>query len=745
MNRLVLGRTVHVIAVIVLMLIICARIAVLFVPQLWFDVDPAFDIEPLAGMNMAESLWLDVVLLIAAGIVLTLEGTLGRGLDLRLWLLAALPVPIVIWHGANDGLDLWRGMSWTSAAFAAVAVAHVARADFWRPVLIALLLGALLLPMARGVLQLTVEHDRTVAQFEAHRDEFFASRGWDPESSSALIYERRLRQAQPRGWFSTTNVLGSLLALCAVAGIGLSYAAERAKVSSGELGLLILMALAALGLLYFTGSKGAWLAMLVGFAWLTARYVAWAAPLRARGGTIVIAVLLLTLIGVVVRGTVLPEQFAGDKSLLFRWHYLNGTASMIADAPIAGVGPDDFQRAYIENRPPRSPEDPASAHNMIADWWASLGALGLAWVALVIIWLVQANRQDEDGEPDAAMPVRLRWWIAVLVLGGAGSISIIVDMRAAIEVVDIIVRQVAVGSAMVIAALLTPTIAKAWTNGGRYALGAGLLALVVHGLIEMTFFTHGAVAWALAMLAVTGRARDHGVRGVAAIAMGAAVVVLALYVVWTGARHATAQHRMIADAARMLTPNAVEQQTPDGPVQAFEPIVDAALLTARRDSSALLSDAYNAWPVYVEPLNDSARQLRLVTAPPDGTTPVGLLFDAAEISERAWTDHGDVASLMLLISIELQMAQQLEDPEFLRRAVGRMDVASSIDINGVDIFVRLGDFRWDLGEFDAAVAAYTTALTNNDNFELDELKQMPASARARLEHRIRQVSRGNTP
>lgn len=750
MNLRTAARIAHIISVLTIVTLVIIRITVLFATQLWFDVDPTLDYESLPAMNMAESFWIDVLMLLASSVVLLIEGTLGRGLDVKLWLLAALPVPIVLWHGGADAVDMWRGMMWVSAACSAVALAHAARAIMWRSILIAILLAALLPPMARGVLQVTTEHQATVQQFEANKETYFQGRGWAPDSPMALIYERRLRQAQPRGWFGSTNVLASLLAFALIACIGMARVADAAKRSSGEAGLVVLFALAAGGLLFMTGSKGAWLAAAFGLIILFLPSIGgerFKSLARRRAGSIGLALVVLTLLGVAVRGVLLPEGFLGEKSLLFRWHYLQGTAAIIADAPVTGVGPGGFQAAYMLHRPPRNPEEVQSAHNFIADWWAMLGALGLAWTSLVLILLRRAAATDDQSdEPDPseppAFPTTWRWIMVAAALVGALTTSLIIDMRAPQPLDGIIVRQLAMLIAIGVAGLLVPLIAAGWTIGVRWALMAACLALVVHGLIEMTFFSFGGAAWSLAMLGIVGGASTTGVRRWRAVVMAAVIAGVAVFIAFTAARPAGIQAEFIADAACVLRPAvSIVESTENGTTikrEVATPQEPGALLESRREAAKLLQSAYSAWPTNVVPLDSAAHQLRSAKAPPEGATPLALLFEAATIASFAVTQNDRSSSMMLLAQISMQLGAATGDEIYFQQAAMLFRRLYERDPHGVQAAVLLGDLLLRLGDRDAAHAMYRIALDNNANLALDELKQLPGPVEARISHELRQ-------
>jgi hypothetical protein len=81
----------------------------------------------------------------------------------------------------------------------------------------------------------------------------------------------------------------------------------------------------------------------------------------------------------------------GQLSLLFRWFYMEAAVRIgVGHLPL-GVGPDGFQQAYMLAKNPLSPEDVTSSHNMLLDWFATLGVFGLAWLVLWVSWMWRAG------------------------------------------------------------------------------------------------------------------------------------------------------------------------------------------------------------------------------------------------------------------------------------------------------------------------------------------------------------------
>ncbi|NNF43182.1 MAG: hypothetical protein HKN62_09035, partial [Phycisphaerales bacterium] len=382
-------------------LLVVTRCVVFFAPQVLFDIDPALDPNPIGGLGPAGSLTLDVVLLGLCVVTLGRRWRSGDPIDGRLLALAVLPLPVVLFHGITDAASLSRGVTWCAAAFAAVTIAHAMRRETTRTIIVAILIAGTVPVFVRGVANVTYEHADTVAQYEAQADAFLRARGWEPGSPAALVFERRLRQRHPSAWFITTNVFGTFAAFACVLSVGLALAGTRLTPRpGGAIGLFVLLAAGAGGLLILTGSKGA---IAAGAGGVTLVVVTHALARRAiaprMGGLVGSGVVLAALLAVVARGTVLPESFAGDRSLLFRWHYLVAAARMTATNPLVGVGPGHFQTAYVQHRPPRNPEEVTSAHSVFVDWSATLGVSAIAWIVLAFLFVVAAGRCLVAAEP----------------------------------------------------------------------------------------------------------------------------------------------------------------------------------------------------------------------------------------------------------------------------------------------------------------------------------------------------------
>lgn len=713
------------------------RCVIVFVPQTLFDVDPASNPSPIAGLAMGGSLMLDVLLLCfcAVGFIAIARSGNQRW---HLVLLALLPLPVILHHGFDDAGDIWRGATWVAAVLAAVVVAHLARQRTLRIVLAALLMAVIAPLLLRGTAQMTYEHADKIAAFEQRRETFLRERGWEQDSPAAQIFERRLRQPQPLGWFFTTNIYASGLVVAAVVLGGITLAIRRAKLPSGWMGFTGLLALACIFMVCLSGSRGAMLALLAG---LTLCLLPLAAsrvrPLLARFGPQVLLVLVaMAILGVVTRGLLLPESFLDERSLLFRWHYLISAAEAFAQNPLLGVGPDGFQEAHMRFRLPRNPEEVISAHAVFADWAATLGILAVAWIALVVGMLWKAGGALRVETPDLTEDDRKRLMAFGLPIAGIVAVTAMgAGIAAEVHVLDdisLFLRTMNIVGYVGLAAALIWMFARIDGRFKNWSLAAAATALVVHGQIEMTFFLHGSVVWAMCVVGLAAAGGGDNCcagsstqgRWVCYAASGL-IAVTAVVVLITGALPALTQQRLMQEAANVLHPPA---QTRDGQMR------------QRTASAEELVRAYAAWRINPLPLQAATRQYEtaaMIAADP--ATRDAMLEQAIATADRLVAEHPSHEAFSARTALHARYAMLHDDDAAWQRAIDDARAVVERDPHGNMSWLMLGDHLWSSGRLKESAEAYERALRADDKFELDPLKRMPQRRREVVIQRLNEA------
>lgn len=735
------------------------RALVLFAPDRHFDLDPFAGHPPLAAISGVAAMVIDLLTIGLGGHMLLRAARAGR-LERPLSWLCIAAVPALLVHATGHGDDLRLGLAWFAAMITAVAIVHGARDPQRRRVVTAMLLAALAPLVLRGLMQCEIrtvgfvgpEHAATIRTFEQTREAFFAASGWEPDGALARIFERRVRQAQPRAWFPTTNVLATFLAGGCVLFVVLAFARTLPRgmragaVAAGGLLLLLLLQ---------SGSRGAIVAAAAGAGgvvigcMVVPRCAAVARALPAGAALLVPAV----VVAIWARGALLPESFGGERSLLFRAHYLQAAGAMAADHPVTGVGPDGFGRIYPAYRVPRNPEEVRSAHGIVPDWLASLGVGGAGWVCIVMLFARRASGRAVHPELHSAVPAQDRR-----------------DVRDGIDD-ERLVRPAMIGAAVagltamaVGAGELETPMTGVWRAAGLLAMVAGVpmimallrggggtsawagagaaIAIVVHLGVEMTAVLPGSGALALGLLAVLAGPRDPSTAPEPPAAGGAAPepraalrradlvpAVIPLLVVVVALPFGLLPHMR---QARAIQAAAAGLRAASGARGGGDEV------SARLAAIDRLLDAWRAWPLSPAPARFAARQAERLAAgaqPGAGDATLGAVDRVIEVLAGMGgrtRSLAEVQSEVRLRDVRSRMTRAAADRDAALRCAQE---AAALDPGGLETARILARLLDDAGDAEAARRAAQRVLEIDAAFELDPLKRLSETQRHRYRER----------
>ncbi len=756
-----------------------------------FEVDPALDPLPFAGLGPFASWLVDLLLLACSGLALLAERRSGRGVDPLTMALAMLPALPVAFHGLSDAADLHRGSAWLSAAVAAAAAAHLSRDPASRRLLVVGLLAIAVPLVAKGLVQALVDHPRTVEFFEANREAFLAERGWDPGGTAAANFERRLRQVEATGWFGLANLVS---ALAAFATVGLAGCASIARGRTRW--ILAAAALGAGGLVALNFSKGAVVATAFGLACLAI----------GRGGKAsrvslaITALVAIASLAAPLRG--LLEHWSpgtlGERSLLFRSQYLDGGLRILPQAIPLGIGPEAIQAAYLVAKSPRAPEDVTSLHSAFADWLVTLGPLGLAWAALAFR-LVWSRGGRADG---AAAPAPMRDAAAV-------TFALVAALLAAAYAEPFLVdgwwllgrlggSLAAVGTAAAAGAAL----ASAGPDRLRTVALAAAGVLLVLGQVEMVLFAVGPVAFAGVALgaasAIPPRPLGERKPAVGFAVANVALVAVALMIIVAGAIPQRNADALADEAAAAVAPLAAIREewpairaAPAGSevadrtierVSAIAGIEAGAGLRAAFDSEGdpverarrvaaslqrfdagqraraadLLLLAADAHPTSTSPTVAAIKQLSAAgrrTLSPRSTRirEPFLHVKAIELARGlASARPSDPRASAMLADLEIELAAEAANrpdagPVDFRVALEAARRASNRQPHAPSRILDVADLAAAAGDLELAAERYRAALAADAALGLDPVVQWSASRVAEVDARLARVEAGEVP
>jgi len=403
-----------------------------------------------------------------------------------LWLVGSVVVGV---SGVVRG-DGSAALSWIGATAAGLAAMHLAARPGARRVLLAGM-AAMAVPLAgEAIFQTAYQHRSSVAFYEAQREAIAADRGWEEGSAMQRMFEHRVYENTATGAFGLANVFASVLVGCGFLAGGLALRRGGAwrgrRLLSGRPGgrdraggvaagaMAACAALALIGVV-LSQSRGAGLAGVIG---LIGAGLASTSRRRWVGAAVAAGLVVVVWAAIGARGWVgPPETAAGERSLLFRWFYIEASVEMVREAPVLGIGPGAFQDWYARLKNPLSPEDVAGPHNVFAAWIASGGIGGWAWSAMLVCMFVMTGRGLGSGRGRPRRPMRAPagggggsvrmpgvWLIA------AASGAIVFATRFAVQFVEF------APTAAAVALVMAGGWYAAWRacRGGAIPLGVGL-------------------------------------------------------------------------------------------------------------------------------------------------------------------------------------------------------------------------------------------------------------------------------
>lgn len=570
---------------------------------------------------------LDTIVLITSLIVMLREQHSRSAWPLAVALATLLVAVVLSTAFAGDRhLALLAGTNLLIGALGGVALVLLVRARWmWR-----LLVAAALATGCTTALKCIDQEYRELPEterfwLEEQRPKLL-ERGFDPGDPLFVNFERRMLAREPAGFFGHPNVTASCLTMWALVACGL-VVGPLSNVASNKTaplasGVALLVAVLPGFALWLTGSLGALAAGLVGLGALPVLgFAARRLAARARAAlTVMLAGYLAVIAAAAVYG--LGKGTLPHPSLAFRWYYWSAAGRAFQDAPLTGLGRENFVFAYTLHKPPESTEEVRNPHNLWLSLLVETGPLGLiASVGLGMLLLHTALRRLDPPEPAPRPASEVTAIRAAPLVGGVLLVHALFSGTPfgmpgfpLIWVSDIALKWTV---ALLVALWLVDVATGArggcvWIVAG---LCAALLASFVHGLLSFALLTPGGLAvfvlCAAAAVAVRPAEVPAGPRTRVVVRAGAwaagAVLVIAhvLTVSWP-----TIVGVRALDAARRTLHNA----TSPADIRRAAAQLEAAVARTRWDPSAPNTAARMLLGVGQSPMIDDRRREEFLDA-----------------------------------------------------------------------------------------------------------------------------------
>ncbi len=236
------------------------------------------------------------------------------------------------------------------------------------------------------------------AQYEKDPEAILQQLGVTAEAGSPMrtLAENRIKSVEPNAEFALTNSLAGFLLPWLLIPLAVAFWSVQKEFDVKLLVTLLVIVLLVFGVLLLTKSRTAVLAGAGGVVLLLlyGRRSGWQLNWRWPAG-IAAAVMVMGLIAVAAKGLDAEVLSESPKSVLYRLEYWRATAALIADEPIFGVGPGNFQERYVNYKLPQASETVADPHNFLLEVWSTAGTPALlALIALMFATGWQLSRRS---------------------------------------------------------------------------------------------------------------------------------------------------------------------------------------------------------------------------------------------------------------------------------------------------------------------------------------------------------------
>jgi len=314
---------------------------------------------------------------------------------------------IAAWRGAALGNPrptlnmLWEGVAMVVSFLIArqlIQTAREARA------LVAAMVALTVALSVFGYYQVLIGMPADRLSYSQDPDETLRRAGqwFPPGSPERLAFESRLSSSEPLATFALTNSLAGFLATWFV--VGLAMLRNRKWWISRTLTAAYLAAIAVC--LILTKSRSAIMASFLGILLLLLPGFLKTANKRWKLALVTVAAVVTFLLSAFL--TTEPGRniyAAASKSFHYRVEYWKSTTQMIADRPVFGVGPGNFQDIYTQYKLPEASEEVRDPHNWVFEIAATAGLPALAALLGIfsIFFYKMVTRQACD-EVDESVP-----------------------------------------------------------------------------------------------------------------------------------------------------------------------------------------------------------------------------------------------------------------------------------------------------------------------------------------------------
>jgi len=371
--------------------------------------------------------------------------------------------------------------------------------------------------------QLLASNQYMIEDYEKDPADHIVRAGFEPNSFQHMLYEHRLYSKDIRGFFTTGNSAGSFAILATFAAIGLfieKFKNRLKESSSVPLLLCTIVAAVVTAGLIITHSKGAIIASAVSAVFLAAylMFGDWLGGHKKTVFALCLSAVVAGLAAVVWYGTS-HGYLPGGNSMLVRWQYWVCSLKMYAAKPLTGVGGGNFATYYTHYKLPQALETVRDPHNFILTVLTQYGPLGLLgfvtafgcvlYKTIFTTAAIDSRRSHENGgsfmAPAGAILVAiLVTLLAIRPIVTAENLGDTFMVKVSVILTLYVIPATTFSIPFLFLWLAEEKSCVTWRghdNAARAAIFCGIVAVLIHNLIDFAIFEPGVLTCFWAMVA----------------------------------------------------------------------------------------------------------------------------------------------------------------------------------------------------------------------------------------------------
>lgn len=406
----------------------------------------------------------------------------------------------------NDSLTILAVMA------SAMTLVQLLTTETRKKVLLCVIIAAAVVNVYQCIDQRTSSNKMMIEEYKANPAQQLQTLGIEQGTFAQMLYEHRLYSKDIKGFFATSNSAGSFFNLALFAAIGVFAGGLWKYKKDIKITVFPAVIIAALILgLILTASKGA-LASLAAAMFVFCGICLFGKFINCHK-VLIICVGAAVFIGVVlvmIWYGLKHDRLPGGNSMLVRWEYWTAASEIISDNFLTGIGGNNFGTYYTKYKAAKSLETVRDPHCFILTILSNYGVLGIAGFmsCLFVPLFKSAKRTQQIGENRDSIVKLLKQTAipAVLVLLCLRPLAIRSELGDRIDVMFYVIGILYIAPVFLFAVVMW-VIARSRKcvedfSVKRAALLCGILAVLLHNLIDFGIFEPGILTSLFAVIAV---------------------------------------------------------------------------------------------------------------------------------------------------------------------------------------------------------------------------------------------------